>query len=299
MQDTLEHLVSGTVHRNDANKVLFILNQIDAAAREDNAEDVVSAWQRAISKAGIASGRFYTIYNEQAAVPIESDELRRRYEAKRDVDLEEIRGRIEQVGVERAYRIVGSLESIATGIEKQAVPALRAALERWYRRVMALDLLIVLPTLGLLLGLSIWAGYWNGLSFSPPWIGVLGEAWITMTALGLVLVAAILGVHFWLRGMVARRIVGQLDGTRVPGHLARAFLKNTRARMSVFRSTPLGWGRGSRKRIANVRQAAGQFIQTLNDRYANPSGSGADKTKVSNLNEAADNVQPPRLEAQG
>ena len=37
MRDTLEHLVAGTVRRNDANKVLFILNQIDTTAAEDNA----------------------------------------------------------------------------------------------------------------------------------------------------------------------------------------------------------------------------------------------------------------------
>ncbi len=43
MRDTLEHLVAGTVRRNDSNKVLFILNQIDTTAGEDNAEEVGAA----------------------------------------------------------------------------------------------------------------------------------------------------------------------------------------------------------------------------------------------------------------
>lgn len=280
MQDTLTHLVTGTVHRNDANKVLFILNQVDVTAREDNAEDVVSAWQRAIAKGGIASGRFYTIYNEQAAVPIENEELRRRYQSKRDADLAEIRQRISQVSVERVYRIVGSLDSIANRIEKHSVPLLRAALERWYRRVMMLDLAIIVPMLALLLGLSVWADYWVGLNFSPPWIYALGEPWTALTTLAVLLVAGILGIHFWLRRLLARRIARQLRDDQGPGHLAQAFLKNTRFHMSVFRSTPVGWGRASRKRVAKVREAADQFVQKLNDRYANPSGSTAGHVSV-------------------
>jgi GTPase SAR1 family protein len=292
MQDTLAHLVSGTVHRNDANKVLFILNQVDATAREDNAEDVIAAWQRAIAKGGVASGRFYTVYIEQAAVPIENEELRRRYQAKRDADLAEIYQRISQVSVERVYRIVGSLDSIANRIEKHTVPQLRAALERWYRRVMTLDLIIVLPILAVLLGLSISAGYWEGLSFSPPWLDALGEPWMTLTALGALIVAGILGIHFWVRSRMALRIARTLADDQGPGSLSRAFLKNTRVSRSVFRSTPVGWGRASRKRIDAVRQAAGSFIQKLNDRYADPSGGAAEQAPVMPVLEAEDEVHP-------
>jgi GTPase SAR1 family protein len=272
MQDTLKHLVSATVQRNDANKILFILNQVDATAREDNAEDVISAWQRAVARAGIASGRFYAIYSEQAAVPIEDEALRQRYQLKRDADLAEIEQRIAQVSIERVYRIVGALDEIASRIERHTVPALRSAMERWYRRVMTLDLLIVLPLLALLLGLSLAAGYWDGLAFSPPWIYAFGEPWIMQAVLGALLAAGIVGVHFWMRRVVANRIARGLADDRGPGSLARAFLKNTRVGMSVFRSTPVGWGRASRKRIERVRETADQFIQKLNDRYANPSG---------------------------
>jgi hypothetical protein len=280
MQDTLAHLVSGTVHRSDANKLLFILNQVDVTAREDNAEDVVSAWQRAIATGGLASGRFYTIYDEQAAVPIENEELRRRYQTKRDADLAEIHQRIAQVSVERVYRIVASLDNIAQRIEKHSVPRLRASLERWYRRVMMLDLIIVLPVLGLLLGLSISAGYWEAFNFSPPWIDALGDPWVMLSVLGALLVAGILGIHFWMRRVVGRHIARTLQSDQGPGHLARAFLKNTRARMSVFRSTPVGWGRASRRRIAAVRQAADAFVQKLNDRYANPSGGAREQASL-------------------
>jgi hypothetical protein len=70
MQDTLAYLVSASVNRADANKFLYILNQIDVTAQEDNPEEVVSAWQRSLAEVGLISGRFYRIYNPSAAVPI-------------------------------------------------------------------------------------------------------------------------------------------------------------------------------------------------------------------------------------
>ena len=100
MHDTLEHLVS-TIHRPDSSKFLYILNQIDTTAREDNPEDVAASWQRPGPK-GLTAGRFYRIYNPAAAVPIENENLRARFEAKRDADLADIHARMYEVEVERA-----------------------------------------------------------------------------------------------------------------------------------------------------------------------------------------------------
>jgi len=36
MHDTLEHLVRRAIRRRDSNKFLYVLNQIDATAQEDN-----------------------------------------------------------------------------------------------------------------------------------------------------------------------------------------------------------------------------------------------------------------------
>ena len=76
MQDTLEHLVGNTVRRPDANKFLYILNQIDNAAREDNPEEVFGAWQRALAQKGLTAGRFYSTYDLDAAIPIDNPTLR-------------------------------------------------------------------------------------------------------------------------------------------------------------------------------------------------------------------------------
>ncbi len=127
MRDTLQHLVTDTIHRPDSTKFLYILNQIDATAREDNPEEVFAAWQRALAQCGLTAGRFYSVYNPEVAIPIEDEKRRARFENKRDADMAEIHERMEQVEVERAYRIIGILENTAKRIEEDLMPRLESA----------------------------------------------------------------------------------------------------------------------------------------------------------------------------
>ena len=136
MQDTLNHLVEATVGRQDANKFMYILNQIDTAAREDNPEDVVGAWQRALAQKGLTAGRFFTIYNEKASVQIDDETRKARFQAKRDADLADITDRMAEVEVERSYRIVGGIEKLAKYIEESIVPELKGYISRWRTRVL-------------------------------------------------------------------------------------------------------------------------------------------------------------------
>jgi len=161
MRDTLDHLVSSTIKRADSGKFLYILNQMDTAARENNTEEIVAAWQRALGERGLTAGRFYTIYNPDAANPITDDALRERFEAKRDHDMNEIHSRMHQVEVQRAYRVVASLENTARDIETKAVPALKELLVKWRERTMLGDAILFGLVIVLYLG-------WNGLSLTLP-----------------------------------------------------------------------------------------------------------------------------------
>ena len=161
MQDTLRHLVERAVGRADSSKFLYILNQVDNTAREDNPEEVFGAWQRALASSGLTAGRFYQIYDEASAIPIENEGLRTRFRTKRDADLAEIRNRMEQVEVERAYRVIGMLEKLALAIRDEAVPALERARTAWRRRVLWTDagLLVVLVAAAAGVGDLDWTGY--------------------------------------------------------------------------------------------------------------------------------------------
>ena len=133
MQDMLRHLVGPAAGRSDAAKLLFILNQCDSTAREDNLEEVVGAWQRSLSLAGLTVGRFYCIYNPGLAPPIEDPAVRERYQERCNRDLAEIQARIAAVDGGRGYRLLGQLGTLARELETKVVPQLEEATAIWRR----------------------------------------------------------------------------------------------------------------------------------------------------------------------
>ncbi|HEU4619162.1 MAG TPA: dynamin family protein [Gammaproteobacteria bacterium] len=277
MRDTLEYLVTGTMRRPDFNKFVHILNQIDNAAREDNPEEVFAAWQRALANAGLTAGRFYRIYDPKSAIKIEDPNMRARFEAKRDADMEEIVERIRRLEVERAYRVVGILDQTAARIREEFVPRIRAANRVWRARVWRHTGLVFLLVVLAALGTSIGLGYWQGLRFVPPWqAGGLGQQ-VAFWAVVAAVVLLFIQVHRLIRRWATRSISADIMRDEALGTHAeevdKAFRKNVRSWWRpYFIEKPRGWGRGARKRIDAILAEADRAIQTLNDRYANPAG---------------------------
>lgn len=277
MRDTLDHLVTNTIQRSDSGKFMYILNQLDTTAREDNPEEVVAAWQRAMGERGLTAGRFYTIYNAEAASPIEDEALRRRFEKKRDEDMGDIYQRMQQVEVERAYRIIGALEKTARSFEEKAVPGLRQLMLIWRKRTLMADAVVFGSMLIAFLAISIKSGHWNGFSYQAGWWQWLSEtSWGLYVALAVFGLAA-LGIHFVIRKFAAKSVFGKAKQlTQQTGHnLLAAFKENIKPWRSIFASRPKGWSRRNQRSVSNVLEETDQFIQQLNDRFTNPSGRTA------------------------
>ena len=275
MQDTLEHLVARTVTRTDASKFLYVLNQIDTAAKDDNPEEVVGAWQRAIAQAGLTAGQFYTIYNEKAASPIEDKALRERFRAKRDTDLAKIIERMDEVELQRNYRIVSVLETVANELEHDVLPKLRSAKAKWRRGVLIGDGIALGALVAAAIGAAVYFKWVPSLEiFTLAWIKA---NWIDATV-GVVAVAILaFAFHFWMRGFIAKRIAKRLSESygQVELNLKNAFLKSAGAFQSIFRVEPAGWSKRAGKHLRTVRETVATHIQNLNDRYADPSGKTA------------------------
>ncbi len=276
MRDTLRHLVADTINRADSGKFLFILNQLDTAAREDNPEDVVAAWQRALGEEGLTAGRFYTIYNPDAATPIEDEAKRLRFEKKRDEDLGEIHGRMQEVEVERAYRIVSAVDKTAKDIEERGVPFLTRAIRRWRIRTLLGDGLVFGGALLAFLVWSVGAGHWQGLSYQPAWLQSVSATPLALMLLLAALALLAVALHFSIRRLAAKSLLPSLrkeaakEGLR--GDLMTAFQRNTSFWRTIFARSPAGWGAGARRRLHKIREDANLYVQTLNDRFTNPSG---------------------------
>ena len=276
MSDTLDTLVKGTIHRDDSNKFLYILNQIDMTAREDNPEQVFAAWQRALAQKGMTAGRCYTIYDTEAGMPIEDQGLRERFLRKRNEDVAGIQERIEEVRVARAYRIVGMLGQRADALEREALPRIQAFLEHWRRRVCWLDSIFFGFSLACFLGVTQWAGYWRGFSLQLPHMSTITANPWGKWALATLLAALVIYIHLRIRRFAGKqameKILEGMDEKEDRENYIRAFTKNTCWWRSIFRRNPSGWGRRNMGRLAKVISDANGYVQKLNDVYANPAG---------------------------
>jgi GTPase Era involved in 16S rRNA processing len=274
MSDTLQHLVGDTVHRPDAAKFLYILNQIDNTAREDNPEEVVAAWQRALAQHNLTAGRFYRIYAKDAPLLVNDEQVQERFQRKRDEDLSDIESRIQQVETERAYRVVGVLEKKAKHVENVMVPALVSARKQWRRRTAWLSIGVFGVLAALFFTWSIPAGYWDGFNFTP--FTQLDTTWRAVAAGVTVLVLWF--IHMQLRSLAGQSVLRKLEKDESLGAdrepLLQAFGHNLKAWWkSLASSTPRGWGRRRRRQLRDVLSDADNLVQSLNNRYAKPSGN--------------------------
>ncbi len=280
MQDTLEHLVSRTVARTDASKFFYVLNQIDTSAKEDNPEAVVGAWQRAIAQAGLTAGRFFTIYNEAASVPIEDPALRARFQSKRDADLKEIHERMDEIEVQRNYRIVSVLETVANELEDDIIPQLRKAKAKWRRNVLIGDGVALGLVAAAGIGLCTTFNWWPSSEvFSTSWVR---QNWLDVAGVAVGIAILALAFHFWLRGNMSRRIARKLTPKygQLELNLRAAFLKSSNWMHSPFTPEPAGWGQRPAKRLRQIREILANHIQSLNDLYADPSGKSLPEPEV-------------------
>ncbi|WP_119678703.1 dynamin family protein [Indioceanicola profundi] len=265
MRDTLEKLVARIKDRADANKFLFVLNQIDATSREDNLEEVVGAWQRALASVGITGGRFYSIYSTAAStgsdIQIRLQEISRR-------DTREIRQRIHEVPSVRGYRVANSLEAITKDLREDVIPGLTAALGRWRKATSRITwgaIILALVAAGVIAGLVIGDPFAN-IDVNSPWF------WGTAGLLILLVLAA-----RWIGGkMVARRIARELPERRgtFALEMRRAFLAATSFPL-FLRKRPVGWSKGTDRKLDRIHEEVAAEVRRMNDRYARP-GTGSE-----------------------
>jgi GTPase SAR1 family protein len=277
MRDTLQHLVVDTKSRSDSSKFLFVLNQLDTAAREDNPEDVVAAWLRALGEVGMTTGRFYTVFS-RSVPPIDDEVRRQRFEKKRDDDLNEIYERIDRVEIERAYRIVAALKKTANEFADESIPLLSTAVRRWRNRTLLADSIILISLVMTFLFWSIKAGHWEGLSYQPAWLQWIEAQGIQygLEGIELVVVLVLIMAHLGVRKLSAMTVMPwlrkQLRNQKLPGDIIGAFKYNTSRWHTIFASKPAGWNNWAEARLIKVLHDCESYVQSLNERFTNPRG---------------------------
>jgi hypothetical protein len=219
--------------------------------------------------------------------------------------MEQIFNRIERVGEERAYRIVGMLEETAHSLENNIIPRIQQFISGWHNKIIWLDGIIFGAVLAAFLFATIWGGYWHGLTLKLPFLDNLPGGNYSKLAL-LVLLLLLCGyVHFFIRrftaNYVSRKLLAKFNDPDLQANYARAFKKNSRWYRSLLMRKPTGWGRRAQRRLAKVLEDTNTYIQKLNDMYTNPSGSQSDHPQSEPLaeeqTEASDATGNPRVES--
>jgi hypothetical protein len=67
-------------------------------------------------------------------------------------------------------------------------------------------------------------------------------------------------------------VAKKLPEQHLAGNIKQAFIRNTQFFRSIFQPTPLAWSWRTKRVLHSVIADASGFIQTMNDRFTNPSG---------------------------
>ncbi|WP_069472055.1 dynamin family protein [Candidatus Marithrix sp. Canyon 246] len=268
MPDTLKHLVAETINRPDFNKFMFILNQMDTTAKDDNPEDVVAAWQAALAEAGLTGKHFYRIYNPDAAIEVEDQNALKRLEKKSQTDMQEIHKRMDNIEIERTYRLIAIIEDTAKDIQNNLIPQLQNLLKRWKKRVLVIDGILFVT-------LAVVIRTW--LNNSEIALAAQNPIVLGLFATGTFIL--LISLHLNIAKLTANHILKRTNNNA----LAQAFLKNTgtsRSLFMIFIDKPVAWGNKMRSRIAGVLSKVNHHVQELNNTFANPDGlKAADDNK--------------------
>jgi hypothetical protein len=139
-------------------------------------------------------------------------------------------------------------------------------MNRWMKAVLITDAVVYAGAIAAIAVISNWINLWGLFSLdftAQP---------VTSTLKALAVAFAALAIHFSVRKFVAGRMARKLETESLAGNIRNAFLRNTRPIRSLFHPAPAGWTSRSRRILAGVIADASGFVQTMNDRFTNPSG---------------------------
>jgi hypothetical protein len=204
------------------------------------------------------------------------ENVKERLEKKSQTDMQDIHARMEQIGVERSYRVIGMLEHITKDLEQNIIPQIKALLQRWKKRVIwteiALDFVIIILAM-------LWLST-TGNTIAEVWQQLLGLGTLPLgIILGFIGVVG-LWLHLKIGNMAANKITEQLQteitDEQTREDLTRAFNKNTGTWNTLFIwfvDQPVGWNRKTQQRLSEILGSVNNYVQKLNNKFTNPSGS--------------------------
>ena len=245
--DELIELIS--IHQ-DSNKFVYLVDEPTATLSSPANSEIISSWQRKLAGLGLNTGQFIILPNQGNSINPQSP-----------AHFAAIDQRIANVGHDRSYRVLDSLEKNIRNIDSVVIPEVKEAISQWKDRATFTSLII----LGFIATFAIFAEIETGileLLIDP----IIGPAII------LTLIAIMTPLHILISKLQAKLIINQLNARQKELHLmenlANIFEKNmTFWRMMLPITDPIGWNKKTKTRLTQISDKTRDLVQSLNDNF--------------------------------
>ena len=247
----VDELIELIATHQDANKFVYLIDEPTATLNSPANSEVISSWQRKLSALGLNTGQFIILPTQESSINPQSP-----------ANFAAIDQRIANVGHDRSYRVLSSLEKNIYNIDNVVIPEVKEAISQWKDRATFSSLII----LGFIATIAVFAEIETGILefLIDPIIG---------PAIILTLVAILTPLHILISKLQAKLIINQLNARQKELHLmenlANIFEKNmTFWRMMLPITEPIGWNKKTKARLTQISDKTKELVQSLNDNFS-------------------------------
>ncbi|MGZ5007659.1 MAG: hypothetical protein ACXWFI_07890 [Methylobacter sp.] len=250
----VDEVVETIILHQDANKFVYLIDRPATMLSSTTNSEIISSWQRKLAGLGLNTGQFIVLSSQEGV------------NTQSSADFALIDQRIANVGYDRTYRILNSLEKNVREVNNVVMPEVKKAIGQWKDRS-AFSSLIVL---GFIATLAIFAEIQTGILevLIDPIIGPI-------VLVGLL--AVMVPLHIIFSKLQAKLILSQLNARQKELHLMENLAGNfekslTFSRMLLPISEPAGWNKKTKLRLAEISNKAKELVQLLNDNFSTYDG---------------------------
>lgn len=251
----VDEIIETIILHQDSNKFVYLIDRPATMLGSTTNSEIISSWQRKLAGLGLNTGQFIVLSSQEGGVIPQSP-----------ADFAAIDQRIANVGYDRTYRILNSVEKNIREITGVVMPEVKKAIVQWKDRS-AFSSLIVL---GFIATVAIFAEIQTGILefLIDPIIG---------PAIILTLLVIMTPLHIIFSRLQAKLIINQLNARQKELHLmenlAGIFEKNlTFTRMMLPISEPVGWNKKTKLRLTQLSNKVKELAQLLNDSFSTYDG---------------------------
>jgi hypothetical protein len=251
----VDEVIGSIILHQDFNKFVYLIDRPAAMINSPGNSEIISSWQRKLAGLGLHTGQFIVLPSQDVSAG-----------AQNMTDFAEIDQRLANVGYDRTYRVLSSLEKNVREINDVVMPEVKKAIVQWKERSVFSSLIV----LGFIATLAIFAEIQAGileLLIDP----IIGPAILVM------LIVIMIPLHVLFSRIQAKLSISQLNARQKELHLmenlASIFEKNlTFSRMLLPISEPKGWNKKTKLRLSQISGKTKELVQLLNDNFSTYDG---------------------------